>query len=195
MDALGAFVTKYSGTMDVTKVQYALAVRLARGNKYEEAAALFDSLRATSRGVRMRELAALYKAAFASERSSHERLEAKYRFAEFLSRNSVGIYFNDRLWMGFQRYVFTASQDSGLTRSERDALIAAERKLKDEQEEYWRAYQILRDVVREAGATDLGRKAAQLAIRCLRRISVERFGREEEIRRGDIELSSWLLRN
>jgi hypothetical protein len=37
----------------------------------------------------------------------------------------------------------------------------------------------------------LGRKAANLALNCVRRIS-ERFGRQEEIRKADIELSKWL---
>ena len=55
----------------------------------------------------------------------------------------------------------------------------------------WRAYLILRDVVRDAGKTGLGRKAAVLAVHCLRGIS-DRFGRQEEIRKVDIELSMWL---
>ena len=67
----------------------------------------------------------------------------------------------------------------------------SERKLKDDQEERWRAYLILRDVVQATGKTDLGRKAAQLAIRCLRGIS-DRFGRQDEIRKADIGLSDWL---
>jgi len=80
----------------------------------------------------------------------------------------------------------------GARREERQSLIAGQRKLKDDQEERWRAYLILRDVVRDSGKTNLGRQAAQLAIRCLRGISTERFGREDEIQMADVELSNWL---
>ena len=48
-------------------------------------------------------------------------------------------------------------------------------------------------MVTEAGPTLLGRRAAELAIRCVRRIS-ERFDRPTEIRDADIELSLWLRR-
>lgn len=47
-------------------------------------------------------------------------------------------------------------------------------------------------LVDEAGRTSLGRRAAELAIRCLREIRTFRFGRAEEIRQADIELSAWL---
>jgi len=48
-----------------------------------------------------------------------------------------------------------------------------------------------RAVSEEGKSSLLGRSAAKLAISCLRRISY-RFGREDEIRQGDIELSRWL---
>jgi hypothetical protein len=69
--------------------------------------------------------------------------------------------------------------------------VEGERRLRDEQEELWRAYLILRDVVRDAGKTELGKRAATLAQRCLWAIS-GRFGRQAEIRKADIELSVWL---
>jgi len=119
--------------------------------------------------------------------------EAKYKLAKFLSANPERIYFNDALWQGVQRYAMTGSTESRLTGEERKALISRERKLKDDQEERWRAYLILRDVVRDSGKTDVGRNAAQLALGCLRRIS-ERFGRQDDIRKADLELSSWLRR-
>ncbi|MBY0504210.1 MAG: hypothetical protein K2X03_09880 [Bryobacteraceae bacterium] len=68
---------------------------------------------------------------------------------------------------------------------------ARERQLKDEQEELWRAQRLLRQVVREAGNTELGRQAARLGVTCVRRIS-ERFDRLPEMRAVDIELSKWL---
>lgn len=64
------------------------------------------------------------------------------------------------------------------------------RTLKDDQKERWRAYLILRKIVQDAGHSDAGRRAAQLAVRRLRGISTDGFGREEEIRKADIELSS-----
>jgi hypothetical protein len=70
-------------------------------------------------------------------------------------------------------------------------LIDGERKLRDNREELWRAYLLLRDVVRDAGHTALGRESAPLAVCCLRKIS-EGFGRREEIRKADVELSTWL---
>ncbi len=72
-------------------------------------------------------------------------------------------------------------------------MMDGERTLKDDQEERWRAYLILREVIDGAGKTDLGRKGAQLAVRCLRGIS-DRFERQDEIRKADIELSNWLRR-
>ena len=58
-----------------------------------------------------------------------------------------------------------ATKDSRLTRAERGVLIDGERNLKDQQEERWLAYLILRDVVHQAGRTEEGRKAATLALR------------------------------
>ncbi len=72
--------------------------------------------------------------------------------------------------------------------------MAKERRTRDEQEERWRAYQVLRELVDEAGHTDLGERAAKLAINCLRKIRTDRFGREKDIAAADIELSKWLLR-
>ncbi len=111
--------------------------------------------------------------------------------AEYLSDNPDRIYFNDALWYGFQRYALTASNDSRLTREEREKLTAKERELQDDQDERWRVYLILKSVVDEEGRTELGRKAAVLAIRCLGGLS-DRFGREDEIRKANRELVSWL---
>lgn len=119
------------------------------------------------------------------------RAEARYKLAEYLAGNSERLYFNDALWHGFQGYALVAESDSRLTGQERRRLLAAERKLKNDQEELWRANLILREVAREAGATDLGRRAARLGVRCLRRIS-RRFGREKDIRAADRDLSGWL---
>jgi tetratricopeptide (TPR) repeat protein len=191
IEALESFVNRNPNLADIRLVKYSLAVRLTRENRYEEAARIYQSINAIRRAPRMRQLAALYQEANRTDLADRQRQEAKYRLAEFISANSTRIYFNDALWRGFQGYALVASSDSRLTRAERQAMIDGERKLKDDQEERWRAYLILRDVVRDAGKTDLGRQAAALAVRCLRGIS-DRFERQAEIRKADIELSRWL---
>jgi hypothetical protein len=70
-------------------------------------------------------------------------------------------------------------------------MIAGERNLKDDQEERWRAYLVLRELVQDA-STDLAHRAALLAVRCLRGINTDRFGRQDEIRNADFDLSAKL---
>jgi hypothetical protein len=193
IDELRSFLNEYPDVPDVRIVKYSLAVRLARENLYAEAAQIYQSINANRRAPRMRQLAALYEEANRTDSSAQELQEAKYRVAEYISANPDRIYFNDAIWHGFQRHALFGSSDSRLTRVERQTLMDSERKLKDGQEERWRAYLILRDVVQGAGKTDLGRKAAELAVRCLRGIS-DRFERQDEIRKADIELSNWLRR-
>jgi hypothetical protein len=143
----------------------------------------------------MRRLAALYREANRSELSAGQQHEAWYQVADFLRANPERLYFNDALWLGLQRYPLERDAgDTRPTRAEREAQLALQRKLKDDQDERWRAYLILRRIVRDAGHGDIGRRAAELAIRCLRGINTGRFGREEEIRKADIQLSSWIHR-
>ncbi len=191
IDKLESFLAKYPDVPDVRIVRYSLAVRLAREERYEESAQIYEAIHAYRRAPRMRQLAALFHEANRTDLASPQLQDARYKLAEFLMANSNRIYFNDALWRGYQRYALSASSESRVTREERQALIAGERKLKDEQEERWRAYLILRDVVRDAGKTDVGRRAAKLAILSLRGLS-DRFERESEIRKADIELSNWL---
>ena len=139
----------------------------------------------------MRRLSVFHKEANRIDLEATERREARYKLAEYLSANPDGLYFNDSIWHGYQSYVFQGATESRLTRAEREGLLRDERKLKDDQEERWRAYLILRELVRESGNSDLGRKSARLAINCLRKIST-RFGREDEIHKADTELSNWL---
>ncbi|MDP8982653.1 MAG: hypothetical protein M3O35_18905 [Acidobacteriota bacterium] len=184
IDALESFVTQYPNVAEGRLVRYALAVRLARKDLYEESARIYESIHAGRRAPRMRQLATLYEEANTTQ-------EGKYRLAAFIAANPDGIYFNDTLWGGYQRYALVGSGDSRLTREERRTLMENERTLKDDQEERWRAYLILRDLIQDCGKTSLGRRAAQLAIRCLRGIN-ERFERQEEIRKADRELTNWL---
>lgn len=191
IEQIEAFLAKYGDSPDTRIVKYSLAVRLARENRYEEAAHIYESIHANRRAPRMRRLAALYQEANRNDLAPPELQEAKFRLAEFIGSNSNGIYYNDALWGGLQRYAMFASNESRVTRQERQTLLTNERKLKDDQEERWRAYLILRDVVDHSGKSEVGRKAAKLAIRYVRSFS-DRFGREGDIRKADIELSTWL---
>lgn len=184
IEDLRTFAEQNPTVEDVRLVWYALAVRLARENRYGEAAPIYESIHALRRAPRMRQLDALYQAA--------QTPQGKYEFAAFVAAHPDGIYFNDSLWHGLQRYAMQGSTEYRLTKTEREAQIAAERKLKDDQEERWRAYLILRDVVRQAGHLGVGRKAAVLALRCIRGINTDRFGHAAEVRKGDFELTAWL---
>jgi len=194
IEALRAFIDQYPKAPQLGLVRYSLAVRLARENQFDESARIFDSLGVAYRARRMRRLAFLYGEAYRADAPGTEVLEAKFVLAQFLSDNSERVFFNDRLWDQLQSYFFYGAKDTRFTAPERLRQAALERKLKDDQEERWRAYLILREVVTEAGPTPLGRHAAELAIRCVRRIN-ERFDRPQEIRDADIELSRWLRRS
>jgi len=186
VDQLRSFVSQNPDLQDIGLVKYSLAVRLTRENRYSEAADIYQSIHALRRAPRIRRLADLYSEANRTDLNDSQRNEAKLRLAEFLSANPDRIYYNDALWHGLQRYALEAEHDDRLTRRERDAMIASERKLQDDQEERWRAYLILREVI-GSDTTYLRPKAATLALECLRGIS-DRFGRQEEIRKADIEL-------
>ena len=185
---LQSFVELNPKLPNIKIVEYALAVRLAREHRYEESAEIYQSLNVGWRAARMRKMASLYDEAKVAE--GPMRQEALYRLAELITQHQEGIYFNDRIW-GMQSHVFVAQTDVRVTRAERETLIVNERKLKDEQEERWQAFLILKDIVRDSGDKEIQRKAARLAIQCVRKIS-SRFGRLEELRAADIELSKWL---
>jgi hypothetical protein len=187
-------------------VRYALAVRHARREDYAQAARLYDALH-SPRASSMKEAERLFAETRAPDAPPQRRLEAQYAYAAFLGDHENRIFFNNLLWGGFQTEAFvyrnpdtreppwrpgdrSARPDAEQTRRARQ-----ERRLRDDQEEYWRAYQILNGVVQQAGATPLGKQAAARAVRCLRRINTYRFGRAREIHDADIRLSSWLIRH
>jgi hypothetical protein len=191
LDALQAFVEQNPDLPGIRLVKYSLAVRLARENRYDGAAEIYQSINAVRRAPRMRLLDALYREANRGDLSAAQQQEAWYQVADFLQANANRIYFNDALWSGLQRYALERDcSDTRITRKEREEQLARERQLKDDQEERWRAYLILRKIVDDGGGDSL--RAARLAIRCLRGINTDRFGREEEIRKADIDLSSWI---
>ena len=191
IDVLETFVSQNPSLPDIRLVKYSLAVRLTRENRYQEAAELYQSINAAVRAPRIRSLAALYEATNRPGLSDSQKQQALYRFAEFLSGNPNRIYFNDALWSGFQTYALTGSSESRLTGAERRSLIQAERKLKDDQEELWRAHMILIDIARNSPDKTLARKSALLAIKCLQQIS-DRFDRQDEIREAGLELFGML---
>lgn len=190
-EVLEAFIRDNPQAQGIRLVKYALAVRLTREQRYDEAAAVYQEIGAVVRAPRLRRLAALAHEAERQDQGEAERLQARFRLAQFISDNPNRIFFNDSLWSGLQRYAMISSEEGCYTRQEREAAIARERKLKDDQEELWRAYRILRDVAAETADPTLRRSAVTLGLRCLRGLS-ERFGREAEIRKADIELSALL---
>jgi hypothetical protein len=176
-------------------IEYALAVRLARQEKYTESAEIYEKINARPRADRMRVLAGLYIRATDNTLSAEEQLNAQYQYASFLEGHSTGIFFNDMLWHGIQTSVFLDKERNGLqglTKNERDQFLKQERKTRDEQEERWRAYHILANVVDKTGHTELGKTAAIKAIRCLDLINTDRFDRADEIDQARKKLLNWL---
>ena len=184
--------------------KYALAVRYARQEKYQKAFEIYEQLGARPRAKRMKELIKLYDDATNTAFPVEKHLEAQYAYASFLEGHSTQVFFNDMLWRGFQTWSFLKDErdihsygyypraDQGFTREERESFQEKERKLRDEQEEKWRAYKILSGVMEQAGKSELGRLAARKAIRCLDLIQTGRFGRESEIDVAKRKLIRWI---
>jgi hypothetical protein len=190
-------------SVELTK--YALAVRYARHEQYEASASLYESIQAWPRAKRMSELAALYRKSTDPALSREERSEALFQYAAFLNDHPNGIFFNNTLWFGWQRRVFldveqfpdeaNARNSQGLTKAEREAFLQMERKLRDNQEERWRAAKILMGIVRESKQSDISRRAAKRALTALNNINIVRFGREREIQSAIQEMKQWLKCN
>lgn len=182
------FVAKYPKAANIAVVKYALAVRLTRENRAEEAAEVYRAIGANVRAERALRVAKMYREAEGGDP------EASIRFAAFLNENSERVYFNDRFWNGYQTYAMLADADYRFTKEERERQRGAERKFKDDQEERWRAHLLLRDVVNGSAPIAVRRRAAALDLECLVRLSV-RFGREEEIRSAIAEMRGWLRKS
>jgi len=181
-------------------VRYARAVHHARREQYDEAARIFDGLAASRAGI-MRQAERMLAQTKSADRSPQQKLETLYDYGYFLASNQDGIFFNDTLWHGFQTSGFLSRNpdekyETGgaapFTAEEAKHLQELERTLRDDQEEYWRAYKIFDQVVQQAGRSELGRRAATQAITCLRKIRTDRFGRAQEIRAADVRLTNWL---
>lgn len=187
-------------------VEYALAVRYARKEKYEKSAGIYKKLGAWPRAKRMQKLVTLYAQAHNVALRPGLRYAAQYDYAVFLSKHSTQIFFNDMLWYGYQRYAFMGESSDepvsmesptghGLTGEERDFLLKQERRVKDEQEERWRALKIFSRIVAQAGPSELGMRSAKEALLCLANINRDRFGREAEIKKAEDKLWKWLRKS
>jgi hypothetical protein len=84
-EVLRAFVDQNPSLPKIRLVKYALAVRLARENRYQEAADIFELIHAVRRAPRMRQLAALYKDANRTEQPPAERERAEFKLASFIA--------------------------------------------------------------------------------------------------------------
>ncbi len=182
-------------------VKYALAVRLAREERYDESAAIYEELKANPREQRMTELASLFKAASAEGAS----FEARFLYASFIASHSTQIFFNDTLWQASQRYAFfppgceeslgpakvtnafgeeidcTETAEDLMTKDEQIATMKKERALRDSQEEYWRAAGLFKALAKDGKTREERTRAARKAIWCLDQINQDRFGRSREI--------------
>lgn len=125
LEALQVFAEQNPDLPDIRLVKYALAVRLAREERYRESAELYRSIHAYRRAQRMQQLANLSQALERPGMNAEQRLEARYTLAAFIAANPNGIYFNDALWSGMQRYALHADGDSRLTGAERQELRMA----------------------------------------------------------------------
>lgn len=185
IEELQAYLDQYPKAPGANSARYALGVRLAREQRFDEAATMYTQAGAPVRARRMRELAAL---------AAKDGPAAKLAFATYLNAHNERVYFNDRLWSYFQSYVYQGHEDTRLDKAERDRVVALERKLRDSQEELWHAQAVAHEVVLDEQAPlALRQEAARLVQNSVRRIS-SRFGREKELRQVDIEVSRWLAR-
>jgi hypothetical protein len=177
-------------------VQYALAVRLARYEKYDESARVYEEILAKPRATRMRSLLELYGKTVDPSSTEPKLMEALYGYASFLEAHSTQVFFNDMLWDRHQDWTFieggVRGNAQGLSSGEIEHFRKLERRVKDEQEERWRAYLILAPIVEKGSPKNLRKRAAIKAIRCLDMIATQRFGRSEEIDRARERLLQWL---
>ena len=84
--------------------------------------------------------------------------------AEYLGANSERLYFNDRIWNQYQSYGLIGEQEVGFNAQERERTLANERRLRDQQEELWRAYRIARELAEQGPANAVTMRAAELGV-------------------------------
>lgn len=185
------------------EIDYARAVRRARAERYDESAALYQRAGNPQRAARMRRLAPIAAKAKAPEASIADRVA----YATALAAQTERVFFHDRLWLGYQRYMLgtnyncwaetcppidlDASVESMPPAMQRE-YVRRERRFRDRQEERWRAAQIGLDIIANDNGTTDGRAAAMLALDCLAKINTDRFGRAREIAALQRRVGRWL---
>lgn len=179
-------------------VRYTLAVRHARRRDYAAAEEIYTKLGVTTRAERMHALAASRAKAADKALPAADRLRARYDEAVYLADNPDRLFFNNLFWRGYQQLALMPSsgreedgREWGFTPEERAAVAAADRRLRDEQEERWQAYRLLEGVVHDAGESPLAREAVGRILQVLPKIH-SRFGREREIASAIRKWSRWL---
>ena len=151
----------------------------------------------------MRRLAPIAAKAKAPEASIADRVA----YATALAAQTERVFFHDRLWLGYQRYMLgtnyncwaetcppidlDASVESMPPAMQRE-YVRRERRFRDQQEERWRAAQIGLDIIANDNGTTDGRAAAMLALDCLAKINTDRFGRAREIAALQRRVGRWL---
>ncbi len=209
-EELREYLRKYPAPMgqqrlpsDLQMVRYSLAVRHARHEDYAEAAKIYAEIGVPERAGRMQALAELLARSRNAALPAADRRAALFDYGFNIASNPDRLFFNDLLWNGMQRSAFLAQYGTeygansprsqpGLTRVERQSILAADRRLRDEQEERWKAFHVFEQVAREAGHSELGNMAAKQIIECLGHINTGRFGRAQEIAKGISTWKRWL---
>jgi hypothetical protein len=169
-------------------VRYSQAVRAARHGAYDKAQALYAGLGITWRAARMEKLATLSARTANTRLDPAARLDARFQMATYLADNPERILFNDLLWRGYQ--------SMAVTDDERKPAGAADRALKDAQEERWQASRLFGEIASDpATPGPIARQAVLKLLDCLVRINTNRFGRDDEIKASVARWSLWLKKH
>jgi hypothetical protein len=177
-------------------VRYARAVRYARSEEFDKAAQIYSDLSTIERADNAKEAARLYAAtrSLAAKRSRCRPCMLTRIFwlqtpIAFSSTTACGGDSNLQ-YSRAERTMPSQTISGKLTRVQ-----TLERKLKDEQEEYWRAYKILNGVVSKAGPTPWASRRLVARLCACEESTQIVSAALEEIHAADRRLSSWLERN
>jgi hypothetical protein len=90
-------------------------------------------------------------------------LEAKFKLAEYIA-NPERLYFNAQLWFGLQSYAMYAAKDGCPQRCRAEEADGGRTEIERRSGGTLAGVPYSARIVRDAGPTDIGRRAAQLAI-------------------------------
>jgi hypothetical protein len=162
LEGAGRLATEAGDAATARLIDFERGLRLARERRYAELASESSACDASAR--------------------------ACLAYGAALMENADHVFFAGRFWeYGFQLIAppECRREEKCVALPPREPLEAAERRLRDAQEERWHAYRVLEPIVQnETNGRELRYHAALLALRALDRIKPERFGREEEIVRN-----------